>query len=83
MKYYEFNEPYYALIRAKDKVSACEMFETIIPSGHFKFIEKTRNEALNAFLIEESETGDLGELIRQFNENQDKDAILLIDRGLI
>ena len=83
MKYFEFNEPHYALIRAKDKIIACETFETIIASGSFKFIEKTRNEALNLFLINEDAKGerDFSDMMMEFNE--DKEAILLVDRGIL
>ncbi|SDJ20424.1 hypothetical protein [Natribacillus halophilus] len=81
MKYFEFKEPYYALIRTEGANRAAEIYFRAFRYEGREQKEKTRNEALNTFLIEESETGDLGELIRQFNEN--RESILLLDRELI
>ncbi|AXF54605.1 hypothetical protein [Salicibibacter kimchii] len=79
MKYFEFIDPYYALIKAKDKTSACEVYERIVADEPTKPYEKTRNQALNAFLMDED--GEFSELMREFNK--DGEALLLVDGGLL
>ncbi|QDI90233.1 hypothetical protein EPH95_02815 [Salicibibacter halophilus] len=81
MKYFEFNEPFFALIRAEDTERASTIFENMSGGKHHPDKERTRNEALNMFL--NVEIGTRSDLINAFNDSQDKSAILLVDGGIL
>ncbi|ANB66164.1 putative yosH (plasmid) [Anoxybacillus sp. B7M1] len=87
MKFYEVHEPYYALVKARDKDEAIKLYTELVAddgSLHEETKEVSRDYALIRFgraLGEDKELMPVEKVIDEFNDEQNN--ILLIDGSLI
>ncbi|MER2010700.1 MAG: hypothetical protein ABS939_25105 [Psychrobacillus sp.] len=86
MNYFEFEEPYYALVKAKDEKMAKEIYIEVVADldGDEDVIEVTSNYALAMFTLRMSETKELtsiNDILAVFED--DESLVLLIDGSLL
>lgn len=88
MKFYEVHEPYYALVKARDKDEAIKLYTEFVAdddgSLHEETKEVSRDYALVKFgraLGEDKELMPVEKVIEEFNDEQN--SILLIDGSLV
>lgn len=89
MKYFETNEPYYALVKAKSLSAAIEEYENVIADDEEGVLKEEMHEvekdyALASFSQTPSEDGELipiKNILEMFNDDNIK--ILIVDGSLL